>query len=189
MALTWTRTPGRWRWRVVAPTIYKKIDEYERVGDKNCLEPVWKGHWKELRVDIITALTPALLLGVTLRCFARSNYEGWRCSIWPDRPGSLSLWVRSEDVGSGGPIRGPQPPLLTQSHALRRTSFCSTADKLVSQLASSPVGDLVSVSLSKVRLCAVCTRSRDRLASRRLLWAAVVGLRLTPPPPPPSGCP
>ena len=30
----------------------------------------------------------------------------------------------------------------TQSHALRRTSFCSIADKLVNQLASFPVGDL-----------------------------------------------
>jgi hypothetical protein len=65
MALTWTRNPGRWRWRVV-PSMYKKIDKYERAGDKNCLEPVWKGHWEELRVDIITALTPALLFDALL---------------------------------------------------------------------------------------------------------------------------
>jgi hypothetical protein len=44
--------------------IYKNIDKYERAGDKNCLEPVWKGHWEELRVDIITALAPALLFVV-----------------------------------------------------------------------------------------------------------------------------
>ena len=47
--------------------IYKKIDKYERAGDKNCLEPAWKGHWEEeLRVDIITALTPALLFDALL---------------------------------------------------------------------------------------------------------------------------
>jgi hypothetical protein len=41
----------------------------------------------------------------------------------------------------------------TQSHALRRTSFCSIADKLVSQLASFPVGDLrIFFSLSKAGL-------------------------------------
>jgi hypothetical protein len=48
--------------------------------------------------------------------------------------------------GGGGPIRGSQSPLAgfskTQSHALRRTSFCSNADKLVSQLAGFQVGDL-----------------------------------------------
>jgi hypothetical protein len=41
--------------------IYKKIDKYERAGDKNCLEPAWKGHWEELRVAMITALALALL--------------------------------------------------------------------------------------------------------------------------------
>jgi hypothetical protein len=35
-------------------------------GDKNCPEPVWKEHWEELRVDIITALTPALLFDALL---------------------------------------------------------------------------------------------------------------------------
>jgi hypothetical protein len=65
MALTWTKTPGRWRWRAV-PSTYKKIDKYERAGDKNCLEPVWKEHWEELRVDIITALTLALLFDALL---------------------------------------------------------------------------------------------------------------------------
>jgi hypothetical protein len=46
--------------------IYKKIDKYERAGDKNCLEPAWKGHWEELRVDMITALTLALLFDALL---------------------------------------------------------------------------------------------------------------------------
>jgi hypothetical protein len=46
--------------------IYKKIDKYERAGDKNCLEPAWKGHWQELRVDMITALTLALLFDALL---------------------------------------------------------------------------------------------------------------------------
>jgi hypothetical protein len=46
--------------------IYKKIDKYERAGDKNCLEPAWKEHWEELRVDMITALTLALLFGALL---------------------------------------------------------------------------------------------------------------------------
>jgi hypothetical protein len=46
--------------------MYKKIDKYERAGDKNCLEPVWKEHWEELRVDIITALTLALLFDALL---------------------------------------------------------------------------------------------------------------------------
>jgi hypothetical protein len=46
--------------------ICKKIDTYERAGDKNCLEPVWKGHWEELQVDIITALALALLFDALL---------------------------------------------------------------------------------------------------------------------------
>jgi hypothetical protein len=46
--------------------VYKKIDKHERAGDKNCLEPVWKEHWEELRVDIITALTLALLFDALL---------------------------------------------------------------------------------------------------------------------------
>ena len=40
--------------------IYSKIVKSERAGDKNALEPAWKEHWEELRVDMITALTPAL---------------------------------------------------------------------------------------------------------------------------------
>jgi hypothetical protein len=46
--------------------IYKKIDKYERAGDKNCLEPAWKEHWEELRVDMITALALALLFDALL---------------------------------------------------------------------------------------------------------------------------
>jgi hypothetical protein len=48
--------------------IYKKIaGKYERAGDKNCLEPVWKEHWEEeLQVDIITALALALLFNALL---------------------------------------------------------------------------------------------------------------------------
>jgi hypothetical protein len=46
--------------------IYKMIDKYERAGDKNCLEPAWKGHCEELRVDMITALTLALLFDALL---------------------------------------------------------------------------------------------------------------------------
>jgi hypothetical protein len=46
--------------------IYKKIDKYERAGDKTCLGPAWKGHREELRVDMITALTLALLFDALL---------------------------------------------------------------------------------------------------------------------------
>jgi hypothetical protein len=47
--------------------IYRKIDKCERAGDKDALEPAWKGHWEELRVlDIITALTLALLFDALL---------------------------------------------------------------------------------------------------------------------------
>ena len=41
--------------------IYRKIDKNEHAGDKDALEPAWKGHWEELRVDMITALALALL--------------------------------------------------------------------------------------------------------------------------------
>ena len=46
--------------------IYRKIDKNEHAGDKNALEPAWKEHWEELRVDMITALTLALLFGALL---------------------------------------------------------------------------------------------------------------------------
>ena len=46
--------------------IYSKIVKSERAGDKNALEPAWKEHWEELRVDIITALTLALLFDALL---------------------------------------------------------------------------------------------------------------------------
>ena len=46
--------------------IYRKIDKNEHAGDKNALEPAWKEHWEELRVDIITALTLALLFDALL---------------------------------------------------------------------------------------------------------------------------
>jgi hypothetical protein len=46
--------------------IYKKIDKYEQAGDPKCLEPAWKEHWEELRVDIITALALALLFDALL---------------------------------------------------------------------------------------------------------------------------
>jgi hypothetical protein len=42
----------------------------------------------------------------------------------------------------------------TQSHALRRKSFCGTADKPVSQLASFPVGKLaIGKQLAALCLC------------------------------------
>jgi hypothetical protein len=46
--------------------IYKKIDKYDRAGDKNCVEPAWKEHWEELRVDMLTALALALLFDALL---------------------------------------------------------------------------------------------------------------------------
>jgi hypothetical protein len=46
--------------------VYRKIDKCERAGDKDCLEPAWKEHWEELRVDMITALTLALLFDALL---------------------------------------------------------------------------------------------------------------------------
>ena len=46
--------------------ICSKIVKSERAGDKNALEPAWKEHWEELRVDIITALTLALLFDALL---------------------------------------------------------------------------------------------------------------------------
>jgi hypothetical protein len=33
--------------------VYKRIDKFERAGDINCLEPAWKEHWEELRVDML----------------------------------------------------------------------------------------------------------------------------------------
>ena len=74
--------------------IYKKIDKYERAGGKNGLEPVWKGHWEELRLDIITARTPALLFGALLEVTtAISNYGSWRHNMWSSHLGGLSPFV------------------------------------------------------------------------------------------------
>jgi hypothetical protein len=43
------------------------MDKFERTGDKNFPEPVWKENWEELRVDIISYRAGSC---VTLRCFA-----------------------------------------------------------------------------------------------------------------------
>jgi hypothetical protein len=65
-------------------------------------------------------------------------------SPWFLPPGPRNFFVRAR--GRWGGHKGTPVASAgfakTQSHALRRTSFCSTADKLVSQLASLPVGDL-----------------------------------------------